>query len=62
MPKDVGKPKGENKPLDPVSLATWARLKAAGKIAKPNGAEKMSDNPGVKKRKNGNGKKKSGKK
>lgn len=50
-------PRGENKPLDPVSLATWARLRSAGKIAKPNGAERMSEN-GAKK----NGKKKNGKK
>lgn len=31
--------KKEEKPLDPVSLSTWARLRSAGKIAKPHEAE-----------------------
>lgn len=29
----------EPPPLDPVSLSTWARLRSAGKIAKPHEAE-----------------------
>lgn len=48
--------KKTKEPLDPTSLATWARLKAAGKIAKPNGAERMDENPNVKRPK-GKGKK-----
>lgn len=54
----LAKPKSKpDEKLDPMSLATWARLRAAGKIAKPNGAEKMSDNPSVKRPKAGSKKK-----
>lgn len=38
------------KPLDPVSIATWARIRAAGKITAPNGAERMDQNPSLKRR------------
>ena len=36
------KSKGEGKPLDPMSISTWARIKSAGKApigGKPYGAE-----------------------
>jgi hypothetical protein len=39
---------GEKLPFklyDPVSLSTWARLKSAGKIAKPFEAENMAEDP-----------------
>lgn len=45
--------KSTTKDLDPVSLATWARLKAAGKIAKPNGAERSSKPKPAKKSRRG---------
>jgi len=40
--------KPKEKPLSPMSLATWARLGSAGKgpnAGKPNGAEKWDENP-----------------
>jgi hypothetical protein len=40
--KNKGKQEGEDKPLNPVSIATWARIKSAGKApigGKPYDAE-----------------------
>jgi len=48
---DDEKPKDEKRKLSAMSLATWARLRAAGKIAKPNGAEVAADNPDLPKKK-----------
>jgi hypothetical protein len=52
--KEKDDPKEDEKPyrlLDPMSLATWARLRSAGAApigGKPNGAENMDQNPSVK--------------
>lgn len=43
--------KEKTKPLDPVSIATWARLRSAGKPAiggKPYGAEVSKPKPKAK--------------
>jgi hypothetical protein len=45
MAKESKESKAEGEKLDPVSLSTWARLRSAGKIAKPHEAENMGQDP-----------------
>lgn len=50
MAKESKASRAEGEKLDPVSLSTWARLRSAGKIAKPHEAENMAQDPRTKPR------------